>query len=100
MIRRVTDFVLVLLFVWACMLLGLWVIGSVIVPFELPEAANGIATGVGKVSFSALLVLIWLWAWREIVRRIFWHEIRAQRPLGGSTKNSGGDEPDLPRNTS
>ncbi len=79
MIRRLSDFVFILLFVWACMLLGLWFIESFIVPFELHGFTNAPVTGILKVTASSALVLLWLWAWREIVRRIFWRAIDEQQ---------------------
>ena len=36
MIRRIVDFTLILLFMWACMILGLWIIDRIIVPLEIP----------------------------------------------------------------
>ena len=78
MIRRILDFVLVLLFMWACMILGLWLISGVIVPLELPWINNRVVTATIKVAASVGLVLFWLWLWREIVKRMFWHTLRFQ----------------------
>jgi len=78
MIRRILDFVFILLFIWACMILGFWVIDQVIVPMELPGVTNGLLTGILKFSISAGLVLFWLWLWREIVKRMFWHAMKTQ----------------------
>ena len=72
MIRRILDFVFILLFVWTCMILGLWTIDSYIVPFQLPATTNNIITATLKVGISAAMVLFWLWLWREIIRRMFW----------------------------
>jgi len=74
-IRRILDFVFVLLFVWACMILGLWVISSFIVPLELSVTPDAVLTGILRVAASAALVLAWLWIWRGIVRRMFWRLI-------------------------
>ncbi|RLI04255.1 hypothetical protein DRO22_04175 [Candidatus Bathyarchaeota archaeon] len=78
MIRRILDFVLVLLFMWACMILGLWLISGVIVPLELPWINNRVVTATIKVAASVGLALFWLWLWREIVKRMFWHTLRFQ----------------------
>ena len=78
MIRRILDFVLVLLFMWACMILGLWLISGVIVPLELPWINNQVVTATIKVAASVGLALFWLWLWREIVKRMFWHTLRSQ----------------------
>ena len=78
MIRRILDFVLILLFVWACMILGLWTIDSVIVPMEIPGVTDRFITAVLRISISAGLVLFWLWLWREIIKRMFWHALKTQ----------------------
>ncbi|MBS7614754.1 hypothetical protein KEJ18_03370 [Candidatus Bathyarchaeota archaeon] len=78
MIRRVLDFVLILLFVWVCMILGLWIIDRVIVPMDLPGVTNSYLSAILKVGISTFLVLIWLWIWREIVKRSFWHAMKTQ----------------------
>ncbi|HIE18782.1 TPA: hypothetical protein EYP75_03560 [Candidatus Bathyarchaeota archaeon] len=78
MIRRILDFVFVLIFMWACMILGLWLISGVIVPLELPWINNRLVTAIIKVSASFGLTLFWLWLWREIVKRMFWHTLRSQ----------------------
>jgi hypothetical protein len=78
MIRRILDFVLILLFVWVCMILGLWVIDRIIVPMQLPRVADGLLTGMVKISVSAGLVLFWLWLWREIVKKMFWRAMDKQ----------------------
>jgi len=76
MIRRILDFVAILIFVWTVLIIGLWIIASYIVPFQLPGESNAVLAGTLKVVFSAILALIWLWTWREIVRRLFWRTIR------------------------
>jgi len=78
MIRRVLEFTLILLFMWICMILGLWLISEVIVPLELPGTYDRRITDALKVAVSAGLAVFWLWLWREIVRKMFWHAIRSQ----------------------
>ena len=78
MIRRIFDFVFILLFVWACMILGLWIIDRVIVPMEIPGVTSGFLTATLKVGASAGLVLLWLWLWREIIKKMFWHAMKTQ----------------------
>ena len=77
MIRRILDFIFILLFIWACMILGLWIIDSFIVPLELPGITNDIITGTLKVGMSSAMVLFWLWLWREIIKRMFWRTMRS-----------------------
>ncbi len=79
MIRRILDFTLILLFMWACMLIGLWLINEVIVPLELPGINNQIITATLKVAASVGLALLWLWIWREAVKRMFWCALRTQK---------------------
>jgi hypothetical protein len=74
----VLDFVFILFFVWGIMILGFWVINSFIVPFNFPGIMNGFLTGFFKVIISTVLVLLWLWIWRDMVRRIFWRAISRQ----------------------
>jgi hypothetical protein len=76
MIRRIMDFVLILIFVWACMIMGLWVIDSLIVPL-----VDTVLISALKIIFSALLVLFWLWIWREIVKMMFWRVLNRGRSL-------------------
>jgi hypothetical protein len=78
MIRRILEFTLVLLFMWACMIAGLWLISEVIVPFQLPGIYDYLVTGTLKVAISAGLAIFWLWLWREIIRRMFWRTMRSQ----------------------
>jgi len=77
MIRRILDFVFILLFVWIFMLLGLWTINTWIVPLSLPlgSVGHGISNAAKSV-ISVLLVLLWLWIWREIVKRTFWGALK------------------------
>ena len=78
MIRRIFDFTLILLFMWICMILGLWLINEVIVPLELPWIKSRGIIAILKVAASAGLALFWLWLWREIIKRMFWHTLRSQ----------------------
>jgi len=78
-IRRIMDFVFLLIFAWACMLLGLWIIDAVIVPLPplLPLGPlGGVLSAVAKAVISVLLVLLWLWIWREVVKKIFWSTLK------------------------
>jgi len=79
MIRRILDFVFILLFIWACMILGLWIIDSFIVP--PPGVIDSPLTATLKVAISAAMVLFWLWLWREIVKRMFWQTLRRNKAL-------------------
>jgi len=79
MIRRVLDFAFVLIFVWSCLLLVLWSIDSLIVPLKIPQVMSDMLTGTLKVALSFLLVLLWLWVWREIVERIFWRTVSKEQ---------------------
>jgi hypothetical protein len=81
MIRRILDFVFLLLFVWACMILGLWIISSFIVPLELPGMKSGIVIAVFRLAISAAMTLFWLWLWREIIKRMFWRSMKTQQHI-------------------
>jgi len=78
MIRRIIDFLLILIFVWSCMFLGLLTIDMVIVPLVIPIGGllGAFLTSSFKVLSALLLILVWLWVWREIVKRFFWHEMK------------------------
>ena len=73
MIRRILDSVYILLFAWACMLLGAWLIDRFIVTLTVPihGLLGVLLTSVSRVAIGALLVLVWLWLWRELVRVSF-----------------------------
>ena len=73
MIRRMIDFVMILIFVWACMLLGLWIIDSLIVPLNLPFSK--LTSDIAKALISVLLVLSWFWLWKKITEKIFWNAL-------------------------
>lgn len=76
MIRRILDFVNILVFVWICMLLGLVIINGIIVPMRLPEPLNRAMTNVMQVAISTFLVLLWLYLWRWMATRMFWRAIK------------------------
>ena len=78
MIRRILDFTIVLLFVWVCMIIGLWLINEVIVPLKISGINNHFVEATLKVAISAGLVLFWLWLWREIVKVMFWHTLKSR----------------------
>jgi len=75
MIRRLLDFVILLLYVWGCMILGLWVIDAFIVPMTIP-GVNGYVVNVIQVVISASMVLLWLLMWRWLSKSMFWRAIR------------------------
>jgi hypothetical protein len=73
--RRVLDFVIILLFVWGCMFLGLWIIDLLIVYMVIPGVGRYVIS-ILQVVISVLMVLLWLLIWREIANRMFWRAIR------------------------
>ena len=75
--RRIFDLVAVLLFVWFSMFVGLWGIDIIIVPFNMPIQGflGAFITSTLKVLFAFLITFVWLWAWRGIVKKVFWHQI-------------------------
>lgn len=75
MIRRISDFLRILIFVWVCMLVGLAMINWLIVPMKLPAPFDGGMTNVVQVAISAGLVIIWLFLWRWIATRMFWRAL-------------------------
>lgn len=78
MIRRILDFVYILLFVWVCMIIGFWIIDSFIVPLELQGITNNVLSASLKVVISGGLVFVWLLIWREMIKRMFWRTLKAQ----------------------
>ena len=76
MIKRILDFVNILIFVWISMLVGLWVINWVIIPWKLPEPFSGGMTNVVQVAISTILVLLWLYLWKRIATTKFWNAMR------------------------
>lgn len=75
MTRRILDFVILLLYVWGCMILGLWVIDAFIVPMSIP-GVNGYVVNVIQVVISVSMVLLWLLMWRWLSKSMFWRAIR------------------------
>ena len=75
MTRRILDFVIILLFVWGCMLFGLWMISDFIVPLSIP-GVGGYAVNIIQVVISAAMVLLWLLIWRWLSRSMFWRALR------------------------
>lgn len=75
MIRRIADFVVILLFVWIFMLAGLWFIATIIVPLSLPGIDNRGLTNIIQVVISTFMVLIWLQIWRWLASSIFWRAV-------------------------
>ena len=75
MIRRILDFVILLLYVWVCMILGLWVIDAFIVPMSIP-GVNGYVVNVIQVVISTSMALLWLLMWRWLSKSMFWRAIR------------------------
>lgn len=75
MTRRILDFVVILLFVWGCMFLGLWVINALIVPMIIPGMSRFLI-GILQVVVSASMVLLWLLLWRWLARSMFWRALR------------------------
>ncbi len=75
MMRRILDFVIMLLFVWGCMLLGLWIISDLIVPMSIPGFGRYIVS-ILQVIVSATMVFLWLLIWRWLARSMFWRALR------------------------
>ncbi len=75
MTRRVLDFVIILLFVWGGMLLGLWIISSMIVPISI-QGVSRYLVNILQVVVSASMVLLWLLVWRWLARSMFWRALR------------------------
>jgi len=72
--RRILDFVLILIFVWGCMIFGLWFIDNLIVPMSIPGVRRYIINIV-QVVVSAAMVFLWLGIWRWIATSMFWRAI-------------------------
>jgi hypothetical protein len=75
MTRRILDFVIILFFVWGCMLFGLWIISNLIVPMSIPGVSRYMVNIV-QVVISAVMVLLWLQIWRWLARSMFWRALR------------------------
>jgi len=78
LIRRIFDFVLLLVFVWFCMFGGLWIINSFIVPMTIPGVGRYVVNVV-QVVISASMVLVWLLIWRWLARSMFWNALRSNQ---------------------
>ena len=75
MTRRILDFIIILLFVWGCMLFGLWIISELIVPMSIPGLSR-YTINIVQVVVSAAMVLFWLSIWRWLARSMFWRALR------------------------
>lgn len=64
-----------LLFVWGCILLGLWAINDLIVPMSIP-GVRGNVINIVQVAISSAMVLLWLWTWRRLAKTMFWRALR------------------------
>ena len=73
--RRILDFAIILLFVWGCMLFGLWVISNLIVPMSI-HGISEYMINIVQVVVSAVMVLFWLLIWRWLARNMFWKALR------------------------
>jgi hypothetical protein len=73
--KRISWLLAILFIVWFMMLTGLWIIVKVIIPISR-EGPLSIFIDAAKVALSALLSLLWLWLWREMATRYFWHRLR------------------------
>ncbi len=71
--KRILDFVNILIFVWISLLMGLWVINWVIIPWKLPEPFSMGMTNVVQVAISTMLALLWLFLWKRIATTKFWN---------------------------
>ena len=81
MIRRVLDFVIILLFVWVCMMGGLWFIDYWLIPLEIPGVDKRYIVNIVQVVISTILVLWWLLLWKSLASRMFWRAIGDRRLL-------------------
>jgi len=81
MIRRVLDFVIILLFVWICSIGGLWLIDYWIIPLKIPGIEQAYIVNIGQVEISTVLVLLWLLLWKKLATWMFWRAIGDRRLL-------------------
>ena len=81
MIRRVLDFVIILLFVWVCMIGGLWLIDYWIIPLKIPGIEQAYIVNIVQVVISTFLVLLWLILWKKLATWMFWRAIGDRRLL-------------------
>ena len=79
MSRRVIDFMIILLFVWVCMIGGLWLIDYWIIPLEIPGVEKGYIVNIVQVVISTVLVLSWLLLWKKLATWMFWRAIGNRR---------------------
>ncbi|MBQ04436.1 hypothetical protein CL673_07005 [Candidatus Bathyarchaeota archaeon] len=79
MSRRVLDFVILLLFVWFCMIGGLWVINNWIIPLKIPGVEEAHIINIVQVVISTVLVLSWLLLWKRLATWMFWRAIGDRR---------------------
>jgi hypothetical protein len=75
MIRRVLDFVIILLFVWICSIGGLWLIDYLIIPLKIPGIEQAYIVNIVQVVISTVLVLLWLLLWKKLATWMFWRAI-------------------------
>ncbi len=81
MIRRVLDFVIILLFVWICSIGGLWLINYWIIPLKIPGIEQAYIVNIVQVVISTVLVLLWLILWKKLATWMFWRAIGDRRLL-------------------
>ena len=81
MIRRVLDFVIILLFVWICSIGGLWLIDYLIIPLKIPGIEQAYIVNIVQVMISTVLVLLWLLLWKKLATWMFWRAIGDRRLL-------------------
>jgi hypothetical protein len=81
MIRRITEFVIILLFVWVCMIGGLWLIDVWIIPLEIPGIEQAYIVNIMQVVISTVLVMLWLILWKKLATWMFWRAIGDRRLL-------------------
>ncbi len=81
MIRRVLDFVIILLFVWICSIGGLWLIDYLIIPLKIPGIEQAYIVNIVQVVISTVLVLLWLFLWKKLATWMFWRTIGDRRLL-------------------
>ena len=81
MIRRITEFVIILLFVWVCMIGGLWLIDVWIIPLEIPGIEQAYIVNIMQGVISTVLVMLWLILWKKLATWMFWRAIGDRRLL-------------------
>lgn len=73
--QRILDFIVLLVFVWVSMLLGLWVIDKYIVPMEIPGIYKRSITNVIQIIIGTSMVVLWLRLWRWLAKKMFWRAL-------------------------